>query len=109
MKSYQNYGGRGIRVCERWDDFAVFFADMGPRPSPQHTIERIDNDGDYEPSNCRWATRKEQAQNRRTAVYLESDGLRLSISEWSRRTGMPFNRIWWRLNHGWPVERILSV
>lgn len=65
VKSYPDYGGRGIRVCERWNDFATFLHDMGPRPSRDHSIDRINNDGNYEPDNCRWATRCEQNRNQR--------------------------------------------
>lgn len=74
-KSYPRYGGRGITVCERWRDFRNFLADMGPRPSTGHTLDRIDNNGNYEPDNCRWATSLEQAQNSRAAKLTEADVL----------------------------------
>ena len=82
---YKNYGGRGISVCQRWlDSFENFLADMGPRPSNDHSIERMDNDGDYEPSNCRWATRIEQANNRRTNVNVTINGVTKTMSAWCK-------------------------
>lgn len=75
--NYANYGGRGIKVCERWDDFENFLADMGLKPSPKHSIDRIDNDGNYESGNCHWATKLEQARNSRAQKLSESDILRI--------------------------------
>lgn len=108
---YENYGGRGIRICERWlEDFANFYADMGPRPSPKHSIERIDVDGDYCPENCRWATKQEQARNTRANRWLEFDGKRMLLSDWARHLNMPITTLCNRLNtYGWSVERALTT
>lgn len=84
---YADYGGRGIRVCRRWDNFAAFMADMGPRPVGT-TIERNDNDRDYEPGNCRWATRLEQTLNRRSTIWVDVDGERLCLKHAAERVGV---------------------
>lgn len=106
------YGGRGITVCERWrgpEGYAHFLADMGRRPSPKHTIDRIDNDGHYEPSNCRWATKRENARNRSSNRVLEFHGDRRTIAEWSEITGIPATVIESRLRVcGYSIERALT-
>ena len=87
--SWPNYGGRGITICERWkSDFLAFMADMGPRPSPQHSIERRDNNGPYSPENCYWATDLQQAANKRNNVYLTHGGETYHMSEWARKLGL---------------------
>ena len=93
---YKRYGGRGIRVCERWLKFENFLADMGEPPAGMQ-IERRDNDGHYEPSNCRWATVKEQANNRRTNRMIEFGGERLTVTQCAERIGIPPRRLQQRL------------
>lgn len=106
---YHRYGGRGIRVCPRWRlSFKDFYVDMGPRPSPRHSIDRIDNDGNYEPLNCRWATPEEQQANRSCAVWISHDGRRQTLQQWSDELGIPYATISARLRKGWPEERLLS-
>lgn len=80
-EAYRNYGGRGIVVCDRWFDYDNFILDMGSRPDGT-SLDRIDNDGDYCPSNCRWATQKEQCNNTRRSAFIEHEGTRMTISEW---------------------------
>jgi hypothetical protein len=86
---WHRYGGRGIRVCERWRNFAEFRADMGPRPSLEHQLDRINGDGNYEPGNCRWVTRSEQQRNRCNNVYVEVAGERMLLVEAKNRFGWP--------------------
>lgn len=96
--AYHNYGGRGIKMYDRWrNSFQNFFDDMGPRPSVDHSIDRFpDNNGDYGPTNCRWATMEEQSLNRRTNVYYELDGKRLTQCQWAKLLGVKRHMI---LNH----------
>ena len=87
-KTLEGYGGRGISVCARWSDFENFLEDMG-EPPPGHTLDRKDNDGDYTPDNCRWATRSTQQQNQRRTVRITHKGQTLTIPEWASATGIP--------------------
>lgn len=107
-KDFPLYGGRGIQVCERWNDLAAFVADMGPRPDGA-SIDRIDNDGHYEPSNCRWADRWTQARNTRGNKRLTISGETLCVAEWSERSGIPRWTIRDRLKAGWqPSDAVFT-
>jgi hypothetical protein len=101
---HPNHGGRGIKVCARWDFFENFLADMGLKPSPAHSVDRVDNDGDYTPENCRWEDRGAQVRNRRNTRWLTLDGRTLCLSDWAREAGLSKNRLTERLNYGWPVD-----
>lgn len=105
---YKDYGGRGITIIPEWYSFAAFYADMGPRPSPQHSIDRINNDLGYSPENCRWATRKEQARNKRNTILLTYRGETMTIPDWAQTLGIKAKIIRNRMRYGWSVERILS-
>lgn len=104
-----DYGGRGISVCERWQEFSAFFEDMGPKPYPQATIERRENDGNYEPSNCEWASRVVQSRNRRSNRIVEYRGRKMTLKEASELAGLPYLPVWLRVvRRGWPLDRALS-
>lgn len=103
-------GGRGIVICDRWlHSFESFFTDMGPRPSPKHSIDRIDNDGNYEPSNCRWATAKQQERNKPGTLTLTYRGETLPLAEWAERLGVTYMSLWRRHSLGQAAEQILTV
>lgn len=105
--AYDKYGGRGITVCERWRQFENFRADMGPRPTSEHSLDRIDNNGNYEPNNCRWATAKQQSNNRRYNRLLTFNGRTQTITQWCEETGVPYVTLNKRLRRGVPIERAL--
>lgn len=108
---YPRYGAVGIKICDKWiNDFPAFYADMGPKPTPKHSIDRKDNDGNYEPGNCRWATTAEQARNKRNNHFFEFNGKRQTLPDWSREVGIShstlINRIY---KYGWTPEMAFTT
>jgi hypothetical protein len=104
-----NYHGRGIKVCEAWLDFKTFLRDVGEIPFEGATLERKDNDGDYEPDNVVWASRKEQSANTRTNLWLEHNGERHILAQWAEITGLGTKTIGDRLRRGWSIDRALTT
>lgn len=106
---YENYGGRGITVCERWMKFENFLEDMGERPENK-TLDRVDNDGNYEPSNCRWATKKQQQSNRKVTRFVSYKGKKRVLSELVDELGLKYNTVNSRIcSLGWtPEEAIIT-
>lgn len=108
--SYFRYGGRGITVCSEWSDFMTFKKwAMSNGYSDTLTIERINNNGNYEPTNCKWASMLVQSNNTRRNVYLDHDGKHLSIAQWARELGVSRQMLWIRYKRGWSTEDILNV
>lgn len=107
---YYDYGGRGITVCERWlNSFENFFADMGKRPSPKHSLDRFpDTNGNYGPSNCRWATKKEQNSNTRANHFLEYKGRRMIITDWATELGIHLSSIHYYFKRNWEFDKIVE-
>lgn len=110
---YANYGGRGITVCARWRSFDNFLEDMGERPSSHHSLDRINNAGNYEPGNCRWATRAEQAANKRPRkdaqwVTHPLTGEVRTVAEWARVLGVPVRTLYNRVERNWSPARVLG-
>jgi hypothetical protein len=109
-RAYSNYGGRGIGICERWrGSFAAFLEDLGERPSPMHSLDRIDNDRGYEPGNCRWATKTVQSRNSRNARLVTFQGRTMCLAEAVELSGLRTTTVAQRLHKGWSVERALNT
>jgi len=106
---YHCYGARGITVCKRWLSFDNFYADMGAKPSPSHSLDRIDVNGNYEPTNCRWATAKQQSNNKRATTHVTFEGQNLSLKEWSDGEGFAYATIQGRLKTGWSLNSIINT
>ena len=105
---YPRYSRNGITVCDRWRNFFYFLSDMGLKPTPKHSIDRIDNDKGYFPSNCRWATQTEQTRNTVANRMLTLNGVTHCIAEWSDLLDMPYSTIRGRLRCGWSEEKTLT-
>lgn len=109
-RAYPAYGGRGITVCDSWlNDVRAFYRDMGPKPTPSHELDRIDNDGPYSPENCRWTTRKRNSRNRRSSRLLTHDGRTQTVAAWASETGLPSDTLYKRLAAGWTTRRALTT
>jgi len=107
MKSYERYGGRGIKVCKEWDSYLRFYDDMINGYSDDLTLERIDPNGNYEPSNCKWANSIEQARNKTNTRLIEFNGIKLTAKGWEEITSIRSDTIQWRIKNGWDLERAL--
>ena len=107
-KSFINYGGRGIKVHPSWMDFSNFINDMGMRPTPKHTLERVDNDGNYEPNNCKWATRGEQRRNCRRVTWVTIGNEKLCLSDWCKKAGITRHSVRMRVARGMTIEQAIT-
>lgn len=105
--SYRNYGGRGIKICERWNDFLCFYADMGD-PPPGTSLDRIDNARDYDPGNCKWSTPKEQSNNRRGNFLVTYMDRTQTVTQWAEEYGLSGAVLKGRLKLDWPMEKALT-
>lgn len=108
-KYYKYYGGRGISVCDRWQIFQNFIEDMGRRPSSKHSLDRINNDGNYEPGNCRWATKADQMLNRRVRRTVPYHGRKVFFTDLLGRCDLLPDTLWTRIKRGWDIDEALTT
>lgn len=111
VEAYAYYGARGITICAAWvKDFPAFFKHVGPRPSPEYSLDRYpDNDGNYEPGNVRWATDEQQQANRRTTIWVTLDGEKIPLAEACRRLDINSNTVWMRMRRGISADEALAL
>lgn len=108
-RKWKDYGGRNIKVCDRWlNSFENFLEDMGTRPSPKHSLDRIDVNGDYTLENCRWSDQKTQQNNKRTNLFITWSGRTLTLAQWSREIGISRQSLKKRIDNGWTIDRALT-
>lgn len=108
-EKYRFYGAIGIKVCSRWDSFLNFLQDIGPAPSPKHSIDRIKSSGDYSPDNCRWATQKEQANNMKSNRVISLMSKTMTLSQWCDDRGLNYKLVHNRICKGWSESRALEI
>jgi hypothetical protein len=107
---YHNYGGRGISICDRWlHSFENFLEDMGPKPASDYEIDRIDVNGNYEPTNCRWLSRKDNQRNKRNSKLIEFNGVARTATEWTELYDLPVGMLSKRIDSGWSPEKALTT
>lgn len=107
---FERYGGRGISICKEWHEFDNFYKwSMDNGYNDELTIDRIDNDGDYNPENCKWSTQREQARNRSTTVKVERNGITKPLREWCEIEGVGFNMVYKRIRRGWDIEDAINI
>lgn len=108
-KKYAHYGARGITICERWSEFKNFMLDMGRKPDPKFTIEREDVNGNYEPTNCQWISRKDQGRNKRNSVFVTYQGKKMLLIDIVEELGLSRNNVYQRLNLGWTLAQAIAL
>lgn len=108
-KDYAYYGGRGIKICPRWDSFLLFVEDMDPRPTKKHQLDRRDNNEGYSPENCRWVTRYQQMRNTRRVKMIEHNGEKMCISQWAERVGLGSGVLAERIKSGWSIKDAIET
>jgi len=108
-KEFKDYGGRGIKVCDKWlVSFNHFLDDMGKKPGDNYSLDRINNNKDYAPENCRWASKREQTNNRRNTCFIEYKGKRLPLTEWAKILGIDYRTLVSRFRYGWSVDKAFN-